>query len=183
MSLSHGERGHLWQERFHSFLMDEDYLLATGSLCRAQPGGREIMPTPRRMALVKRSRAPGRHRRQSGHRQTHARSRSRLECLSVEHLPERQDRADPSAQSNRTPARQCRIHPGPRATNRQNPGTQTPRPQTILNQLGILSPELPVGIACPCPRNCLSPELPAVAQVRPWVRSSILLARCNEEIR
>jgi putative transposase len=24
-----GWRGHLWQERFHSFLMDEDYLLAT----------------------------------------------------------------------------------------------------------------------------------------------------------
>ncbi len=24
-----GWRGHLWQERFHSFMMDEDYLLAT----------------------------------------------------------------------------------------------------------------------------------------------------------
>jgi hypothetical protein len=86
---------------------------------------REIMPAPRRMALVKRSRTPGRHRRRSGHRQTHARSRSRLECLPVKHPPERQYRVDPSAQSNR-----------------QNPGAQTPRPQTILNQLGILSPEL-----------------------------------------
>jgi putative transposase len=27
--LRQGWRGHLWQERFHSFPMEEDYLLAT----------------------------------------------------------------------------------------------------------------------------------------------------------
>ena len=29
VNFRHGWRGHLWQERFHSFLMDEKYLLAT----------------------------------------------------------------------------------------------------------------------------------------------------------
>ncbi len=29
INFRHGWRGHLWQERFHSFMMDEDYLLAT----------------------------------------------------------------------------------------------------------------------------------------------------------
>jgi len=29
INFRHGWRGHLWQERFHSFVMDEEYLLAT----------------------------------------------------------------------------------------------------------------------------------------------------------
>ena len=32
-----GWRGHLWQERFHSFLMDEDYLLATVRYVESNP--------------------------------------------------------------------------------------------------------------------------------------------------
>ena len=35
------------------------------------------------------------------------------------------------------------FHPDPRAANRQNPHTKTPRPKTILNQLGILSLGIP----------------------------------------
>ncbi len=37
INFRHGWRGHLWQERFHSFVMDEDYLLATVRYIESNP--------------------------------------------------------------------------------------------------------------------------------------------------
>lgn len=34
---AHGWQGHLWQERFHSFVMDEDHLLAAGRYVELNP--------------------------------------------------------------------------------------------------------------------------------------------------
>ena len=39
-------RGHLWQERFHSFLMDEDYLLATVRYVERNPVAAGLCETP-----------------------------------------------------------------------------------------------------------------------------------------
>jgi putative transposase len=39
-------RGHLWQERFHSFLMDEDYLLATVRYVERNPVSAGLCETP-----------------------------------------------------------------------------------------------------------------------------------------
>ena len=46
INFRHGWRGHLWQERFHSFAMDEDYLLACA---------RYVELNPVRAGLVKRA--------------------------------------------------------------------------------------------------------------------------------
>lgn len=41
-----GWRGHLWQERFHSFLMDEKYLLATVRYVELNPVAAGLCEAP-----------------------------------------------------------------------------------------------------------------------------------------
>ena len=41
-----GWRGHLWQERFHSFTMDESYLLSTGRYVERNPVAAKICENP-----------------------------------------------------------------------------------------------------------------------------------------
>jgi putative transposase len=41
-----GWRGHLWQERFHSFVMDEQYLLAAVRYVERNPTGAGRAPVP-----------------------------------------------------------------------------------------------------------------------------------------
>ena len=53
INFRHKWRGHLWQERFHSFLMDENYLLATVR-CGKKPGRGQAMRVSRTMAMVER---------------------------------------------------------------------------------------------------------------------------------
>jgi putative transposase len=142
MSRRQGWRGHQWQERFHSILMDEGYLLATVRYVERNP------------VTARLCRHPGEWPWSS--------ARTHLQGIDdslvivkpmLERIPDwnaylsranESDRTESIRRHNRTGRpRQCRIHPGPRATNRKNPDTQTPWPQTIFNQLGILSPELP----------------------------------------
>lgn len=48
-----GWRGHLWKERFHSFVMDEEYLLATVRYVERNPLVAAPLCTSGRLALVK----------------------------------------------------------------------------------------------------------------------------------
>ena len=68
----------------------------------------------------------------------------------------RQDGIHSPTQSNRATSRLQRIHKNAGTQNRQDPGSQTRRPQTPHNQLGRLSPEL-----------MRSPAMPAYAAPAP----------------
>lgn len=47
VNLREGWRGHLWQERFHSFPMDEDYLMATARYVELNPVRARLVKRPR----------------------------------------------------------------------------------------------------------------------------------------
>ena len=47
INFSKGWRGHLWQERFHSFVMDEHYLLATVRYVERNPVAARLCRHPR----------------------------------------------------------------------------------------------------------------------------------------
>jgi len=46
INFRHGWRGHLWQERFHSFLMDEQYLMATVRYVEMNPVAAGLCESP-----------------------------------------------------------------------------------------------------------------------------------------
>ena len=61
-----GWRGHLWQERFASFVLDERYLLTAAALCGTQPGSRGIDRRSESLSLEQRRGTCARTGRRAG---------------------------------------------------------------------------------------------------------------------